>query len=315
MSAWLGMLVAAALGVPHRLALDRVPPVAGAAIWLCALALRALVAAFAVVWFVIYAPATELFAALTHWCWHSVLPLLSSHLLVDGHVVGDAAVLAPTAAVAWSVVAVGVGLARATLAVRRWVAGAARPGGPQGSLIVGDGGVLVAAAGLIRPRVVVSAGALLALDDRELAASVEHERGHIARHHRFVLLASELCRALARFLPGTRRATAELRHHLERDADAWALARHPDRVALARAICKAAGALPSPSLAALGGGSATRRVGQLLHQPTSSPSAWERLAAVLTVGMLALVLVLLALGLATVAQLDVGAALPRHCVD
>lgn len=52
MSAWLGVLVAAAIGLPHALALDRVRPVVGAAIRLCALALRALVAVFAVMFFV-----------------------------------------------------------------------------------------------------------------------------------------------------------------------------------------------------------------------------------------------------------------------
>lgn len=317
MNAWLWGLVAGGLALPHALALDRVRPAVGAMIWLCALALRALVTVFAVMFFVLYLPATELFLALTHWCWHSVLPLLSGHLLVDGHVVGDAAVLAPSAAVVWSIAAVGFGVARATVAVHRWLACAARSGGPQGSLIVGEGRVLVAAAGLARPRVVVSAGALLALDDAELAASLEHERGHIARCHRFVLLVGELCRALARFLPGTRRALAELRHHLERDADAWAIAHRSDRFALARAICKAAGALPSPSITALGGGSATRRVGQLLHQAAPSPS--ERLAPLLAGGLLMLALALLALAPAAaragVGWLDVASALPRHCVD
>jgi len=61
--------------------------------------------------------------------------------------------------------------------------------------------VLVAAAGLRKPRVVVSAGALLNLDDEELAASLDHEHGHIVRRHRYVLVAAELCRALARLFP------------------------------------------------------------------------------------------------------------------
>jgi len=317
MSAWLGLLVVGALGLPHAMALDRVRPAVGATIWLSTLALRALVTVFAVMFAVMYVPATELFSALTHWCWHSVLPLLSSHLMVNGHVVGDAAVLAPSAAAGWSVAAVGFGLVRATLAVRRWLSGTARPGGPDGALIVGDGSVLVAAAGLARPRVVVSAGALLALDDAELTASLEHERGHIARRHRFVLLVAELCRALARFLPGTRRTMKELRYHLERDADAWAIARRPDRLALARAICKAAGALPRASVTTLGGGSATRRVGQLLHQGAPSPS--ERLAPILALVLVALVLGIAALAPAAaqagVAQFDIAATLPTHCVD
>ena len=62
---------------------------------------------------------------------------------------------------------------------------------------VADGELLVAAAGLRRPRVLVSAGALLALDDDELEASLEHERGHIARRHRYVLVVSELSAYIA----------------------------------------------------------------------------------------------------------------------
>lgn len=55
---------------------------------------------------------------------------------------------------------------------------------PRESLLLADATVLVAAAGLRKPRVVVSAGALLNLDHEELAASLDDEYGHIVRRHR-----------------------------------------------------------------------------------------------------------------------------------
>jgi beta-lactamase regulating signal transducer with metallopeptidase domain len=167
--------------------------------------------------------------------------------------------------------------------------------GADGSIVVADGELLVAAAGLLRPRVVVSAGALLALDDEELAASLDHERGHIARRHRYVVAAGELARSVGRFLPGTRAAAAELLFHLERDADRYALARRHHPAVLASAICKAAQHRPPHGLTlALGGGVVARRARQLLDStPLRRPSA----------GLLTLVPVMIVLLAASAAAL------------
>jgi Zn-dependent protease with chaperone function len=132
--------------------------------------------------------------------------------------------------------------------------------------------VLVAAAGLMHPRLVVSAGALAVLDDEELAAGLAHENGHIARRHHLGFAYAECCRAVARMLPGTRRAVAELRFHLERDADEWAIRRHHDPFALASAIYKAAttGASADPAMVTLGGGAIERRLDGLLGTEPAS---------------------------------------------
>jgi beta-lactamase regulating signal transducer with metallopeptidase domain len=210
------------------------------------------------------------------------------------------------------------GVFRAARAVRATVRRAVVAGGPRGAVIVGGPNVLLAATGVARPRVLVSAGALTALDDEELAAGLDHERGHIVRRHRFVLLFAELCRAVARFLPGTRRAVEELRYHLERDADRWALARRHDPAALAAAICKAAPAEPGghPGVLALGGSKTTRRLDELLR--ASSPRCEPALrccfafAAVLLMGVtLTLAAVLPATAAAGVEQL--GKPGHRHC--
>ena len=290
MTAALAALVAAAIAAPHALRLERTSAGLAAFIWLTALALRALTALFCAVFAVLYLPATELFMAITHWCWHAVIPLIATHLPLNGHALGDVALIAPAFVLAASAFSGAVGLWRASRRVRLLLRRAVVGPGPAQSLVLADGEVVVAAAGLRRPQVVVSAGALVALDDEELAASLEHEHGHIAGRHRYVLVMSELCRGLARFLPGTRQAARELVFHLERDADRYAVARTNDPAALASAICKASesAAFGAPALA-LGGGMVSRRIRLLLDGDAHPPSRREVPLRALATAMVALV--------------------------
>ena len=278
-------LLAAAIGAPHLLCLERVSPALAAAVWLGALSLRALAAIFSAIFVVLYLPTTEVFTLVTHWCWHAVIPFLATHLPLSGHALGDAAIIAPAFVLSASVLSVVVGLWRAARRVQRLLAHTVVGPGPRQSLVLADGDVMVGAAGLRRPQVVISAGALVSFDDQELSASLEHEHGHIARRHRYVLIAAEICRALARFVPGTRVAARELVFHLERDADRYAVARCQDPRALASAICKAAGAamLPTPATS-LGGGVVSRRIRLLLtedERPPQSQGAARLLALVM----------------------------------
>ncbi|MGI8597150.1 MAG: M56 family metallopeptidase [Thermoleophilaceae bacterium] len=266
------LVIAAALLVVvscvHLLPLRRAAPSTASALWLSALALRALVVLLLSLIVAVALPSTELFAAASRWCWHLVLPLLPTHLPVDGHRVGHAALALPGLGVLGAAGASAVGLARATRLLRTALRRASLGTGPDGTVLVGGPEVTLAAAGLARPRVVVSTGALLTLDEEELAAGLDHERGHIARRHRYVRLVAELCYALGRLVPMGRRALLELELHLERDADRWALARRHDPFALASAICKAAGArhLLSPGFTPLAGGNGLDlRLGELLE--------------------------------------------------
>jgi bla regulator protein blaR1 len=263
-----GLALLAVIGVtlPHALRLDSARPATAAILWTAALTLRALTAVLAALYLVLVLPETSVFKFLTHWCVHSALAAIGVHADFHGHAIGGAAVLTPPALIALSVLAALVGTMRAARAVAATLCRASLGAGPQNSVIVGGPEVLVAAAGLIHPKVVVSAGALTVLDDEELAAGLAHENGHIARRHHLALAYAELCRAIARMLPGTRRAVQELRFHLERDADDWAVRRHHDPVALASAICKAAttGASHDPRMVTLGGGAIERRVDGLL---------------------------------------------------
>jgi hypothetical protein len=204
--------------------------------------------------------------------------------------------------------------------VRRLIARHALGAGPDDSVIVGGPEVLMAAAGPRRPRVVISAGALTALDDDELTAGLDHERGHIVRRHRFVLLFALVCHGAGRFLPGSRRALTELSFHLERDADRWALARPNDPMALASAICKAAGGTPQDAYGAMSLASrgVVERLDQLMDVQPPRGGPQHRLLNSVAASMVALVLIGIALVPATAAagveQLS-GDAPVRHCAD
>jgi hypothetical protein len=291
--------LAALLLAPHALPQRRLAATAGIALWMSVLLLRATVAVSLVVILVAFLPATELFGLLTHWCLHAVIPFIATHLGFDGHALGDAAVLVPGLVMAASLAWVGFGVWRGTRAIRCWVRRSSLGPGPAASVIVGGSEVVLAAAGLRRPRVVVSAGALLRLDDAELAAGLEHEWGHVTRRHRFISLVAELCRGASRLMPGGKRALASLRFHLERDADDYAVRRTGDPLALASAICKAAQAgagagAAGPAFASLAGSGVPERLRLLVDGPpwnNSRAGAWiaRALAGLMIAAVLALV--------------------------
>ena len=305
----LALALLAGLAAPHLYDLRQASPRAAATVWLLALALRALVSVGGAAIFFVYAPRTGAYDAVAQWCWHEALPVVSELLGFSGHALPHAAVILPAIALALSLLWLGFGLLTGWLAVRRLIARAVGEG-PLGSTLVSDRRVVVAATGLGRSRVVVSAGALSALDERELAASLAHERGHLCRAHRPLILLGMVLGALARPVPGTRAAERRLTFHLERDADEYAVRVTRDPLALASAICKAATSSP-PALASLGGtGSTTSRVQSLLERdrnqgnwPLRGPAL--ALAMVLTVLILSLVATLPAWGLGAVP--DAGA--------
>jgi hypothetical protein len=277
----LALVAGAAILLPHALRLRRVHPVSACAVWASALGLRALVALGLVATLVVLLHPARVFGELVEWSCGSPVP--------GSHHVLHLALVAPAVLLVVSLVTAAWRVARAAGDVRGLVREAIGAG-PAGSVIVGGDEVVLAAAGLSRPTVLVSAGALARLDDAELAAALSHERGHVVRRHRWVLLYAETCRALARFLPGTTRAMRELAFHLERDADRWALRRHPDPLALASAICKS-GVAPATATALTGSGGAVERVQELL-EPAHLTAPAARALAALAGGLAALVLCL-----------------------
>jgi hypothetical protein len=313
----LAAILAAGIALPHVLRLERVAPVPAIALWLSSLALRALGCALAVVYALLYLPRTSLFDVLTHWCWHAFVPLLDGEHGLEGHRVGDIAVLIPALLLSASLVWITFGMVRAARAARQLVERHTLGRGPRGSLIVGGPEIVLAVAGIARPRIVVSAGALTCLDDDELGAALDHERAHIARRHRFLMLLATGFRAAGRLVPGSGRAVHELAFHLERDADRWAVRRRHDPLALASVICKAAGterSVEDIAVTGLVGTDVRRRVGQLLedecvHARRPAATALNGLAATMVACTLLLAVVVPA---AAVAGVEHDAHLAHH---
>lgn len=300
----MALVLLAAIAAPHFVDLHRASPCAAASVWLLALVLRTLVAIGGAAFFLIYLPQTGVYGAVAEWCWHEVLPVVSEHLGFSGHPFTHAAVVLPALALALSLLWLAFGLLRGWLTLRSLLARALGEG-PLGSTVVPDARVVVATTALGRRRILVSAGALGMLDDRELAASLAHERGHIDRRHRSLMLVAMILGAIARPLPGTGAAERQLAFTLERDADEYAVRATRDPLALAGAICKAA-ASSSRVLAALGGrGATTLRIERLLEggrregRPTGQRSVIA-LATVLTILVLTLGATLPAWALAAV---------------
>ncbi|MFD0405212.1 M56 family metallopeptidase [Kitasatospora sp. NPDC127116] len=104
-----------------------------------------------------------------------------------------------------------------------------------------------------RSRVVLSRGALRLLDERQLAAAVAHEHGHIrGRHHLFRLPADTFALLLGP-LPLARLGRSEVALLLEMAADDAALER-ASRDELASALCALATSGPDPAAGAGGAG-------------------------------------------------------------
>lgn len=287
MAALAGGLVA----LPHIVGRSQRTAATSLVLLTVALGVRAAGCLLLAAYLVVALPASSAFAALTDWCWDVAVPILATPVDVLGHQIGDVLSLLPFLALSASAMWVAVRIARGARTVRQLLSWSTIGPGPGGTVILSGREVMLGAAGLLHPRVVVSAGALTTLDDEELAAAIAHERAHIHRGHRFVAAFAELCGAVAgRLVPGTRAMVPEVHRQIERDADAWAVGQRHDRAALASAICKSAlSRTTTPALALLTGSGASDRVDELLGGPLSTARAGDRIlrtSALLGAGML-----------------------------
>ncbi len=81
----------------------------------------------------------------------------------------------------------------------------------------------------LRPRIVLSAGMLGLLDGDELAAVVDHERGHAESRHGLVMLPFASVAELLRWVPYARRSPEAVSGLLEMAADDFSARRHDPR--------------------------------------------------------------------------------------
>lgn len=237
----LGALTAFAAALPHFISPARARAQLSAAMWTLALLLRALVAFSLALLALAYVPHTAVFEDIAAHCWDAVVPLVTLQFELSGHQLADIAAILPILALLLSALAAVASVGRARWRLHRRLADRTVARGPLGSRIVDEEAVLIAVASIGRAEIVVSRGALEQLDRDELHASLCHERAHVERGHRPLLLIARVLRAIAGALPGTRSAERQLALSLERDADEHAVRATGDRLALASAICKAAG--------------------------------------------------------------------------
>ena len=101
------------------------------------------------------------------------------------------------------------------------------------------------------PTVVLTTGALQALDPGQLEAVLAHERAHLAGHHHALLAMARIGRQVLPFIPLMRDADAQVARLVELHADdAATRASDPGPLAAALVILATGGASPAPALAA-----------------------------------------------------------------
>jgi hypothetical protein len=149
------------------------------------------------------------------------------------------------------------------------------------------------------PTVVLTTGALQALDPGQLAAVLAHERAHLAgRHHRLLALA-RIGRLVLPFLPLMRDADTQVARLVEMHADDVALRGSDPRALASALVVLATGGTPAPALAAADT-DAVQRVRRMLAPPEPLGRARRQLLRAVAAS-LAVAPVLLALTPALVA--------------
>ena len=246
--------------------------------------------------------ATALGGALSTVIGACVLRLRATYATPGGAAAAAAGLVLSAAVVAWTALTAAHHLRAAGRQARRHEQTARLVGRPDPAL----GAVLVehpqptayCVAGR-QPTVILTTGALLALDAGQLDAVLAHERAHLTwRHHRLLAMARIGRRALP-FLPLMRDTEAQVERLVELHADDTAArARDPRSLATALVVL-AASASPAPALAAAAT-DAVQRINRLLRPAEPLGTFRRQLLRALAAG-LALLPVALALAPAVLA--------------
>ena len=150
------------------------------------------------------------------------------------------------------------------------------------------------------PTVVLTTGALQALDPGQLEAVLAHERAHLSGHHHRLMAMARIARQVLPFIPLLRETDAQVARLAELHADDAAVRARGPRPLAAALVILATAASPAPALAAAAT-DAVQRVHRLLGpaEPPLGPVRRQLLRA--AVAALALTPILLALTPAAVA--------------
>jgi len=150
-----------------------------------------------------------------------------------------------------------------------------------------------------QPTVIVTTGALQALDRGQLDAVLAHERAHLAYHHHRLLAIARIASQVLPFIPLARDAATQIARLIEMHADDTATGARGGEVLATALVALASTASPAPGLAAAAT-DAVQRIQRLLGPPEPLGRVRRQLLRAGT-GALALAPVLLALTPAVVA--------------
>jgi Zn-dependent protease with chaperone function len=150
-----------------------------------------------------------------------------------------------------------------------------------------------------QPTVIVTTGALQALDSGQLDAVLAHERAHLAYHHHRLLAIARIAAQVLPFIPLTRDAATQIARLIEMHADDAATGARDGGVLATALVALASTASPAPGLAAAAT-DAVQRIQRLLG-PAEPLGRVRRQLLRAGAGALALAPVLLALTPAVVA--------------
>ena len=150
-----------------------------------------------------------------------------------------------------------------------------------------------------QPTVIVTTGALQALDPSQLDAVLAHERAHLAYHHHRLLAIARIASQVLPFIPLARDAATQIARLIEMHADDAATGSRDGEVLATALVALASTASPAPGLAAAAT-DAVQRIQRLLG-PAEPLGRLRRQLLRAGAGALALTPVLLALTPAVVA--------------
>ncbi|MHB8692601.1 MAG: M56 family metallopeptidase [Solirubrobacteraceae bacterium] len=178
--------------------------------------------------------------------WHVTANASSHHVTLFGERLGypaanlDAVIVLVLAVPSLAAIVLVIArVAREGLAAttRRRVLERRSVGTVSGARLIEDERPLAFCAGLLRPRVYISTGAAAMLDERALAAVLEHERHHAGRRDPLRLAAGRVLAGSLFFVPGLRELARAQQTLSELGADEAAVSVAPGgRPAMARAI-------------------------------------------------------------------------------
>jgi Zn-dependent protease with chaperone function len=114
-----------------------------------------------------------------------------------------------------------------------------------------------------QPTVILTTGAVQALDPGQLDAVLAHERAHLAGRHHWLLAVARIGREVLPFLPLTRDAEAQVARLVELHADDAATRARDPRLLATALVVLAGGASPATALAA-GAADSVQRIHRLL---------------------------------------------------